>query len=153
MAFKKAVLNEVINYMATLKAIPRWYSMMSRLLKSCTTLRIILCRFWNNGRSKCSLLVLDWLLSIASPLRFALARKIWRQIFEGFFWRHFSCKQWEILIYTCRSSFPFDTRKINTGFIWKWILTILTKFDGGYFSRFYQSLIKGCTNQCTDWKR
>ena len=32
----------------------------------------------------------------------------------------------------------------------KWILTILTKFDGGYFSRFYQSLIKGCTNQCTD---
>ena len=35
--------------------------------------------------SKCSLLVLDWLLSIASPLRFALARKIWRQILEGFF--------------------------------------------------------------------
>ena len=34
--------------------------------------------------SKCSLLVLDWLLSIASPLRFALARKIWRQILEGF---------------------------------------------------------------------
>ena len=34
--------------------------------------------------SKCSLLVLDW-LSIASPLRFALARKIWRQILEEFF--------------------------------------------------------------------
>ena len=40
----------------------------------------------------------------------------------------------------------------NTGFIWQWILTIWTKFDGGYFSRFYQSLIKGCTNQCIDWK-
>ena len=35
--------------------------------------------------SQCSLLVLDWLLSIASPLRFVLARKIWRQILEGFF--------------------------------------------------------------------
>ena len=43
--------------------------------------------------------------------------------------------------------------KVNTGFIWQWILTILTKFDGGYFSRFYQSLIKGCTNQCTDLKK
>ena len=31
------------------------------------------------------MLVLDWLLSIVSPLRFALARKIWRQILVGFF--------------------------------------------------------------------
>ena len=63
--------------------------------------------------------------------------KFWRD-----FWRHFSSKQWEIEIYTRRSSFPFDTRKVNTGFIWQWILTILTKFYGGYFSRFYKSLIK-----------
>ena len=63
---------------------------------------------------------------------------------------HFSCKQCEIEIYPRHSSFPFDTRKVNTGFIWQWILTILTKFDGGYFSRFYQSLTKGFNNQCTD---
>ena len=44
------------------------------------------------------------------------------------------------------SSFPCNTRKVNTGFIWQWILTILTKSDGGYFSRFYQSMIKSCTN-------
>ena len=85
-----------------------------------------------------------------SPLRFALARKSWRQILEGFFGAIFHVKNGEIEIYTSRSSFPFDTRKVNTGFIWQWTLTILTKFDGGYFSRFYQSLIKGCTNQCTD---
>ena len=35
MAFKKAVSNEVSNYMATLKAIRRRYSLMSRFLKSC----------------------------------------------------------------------------------------------------------------------
>ena len=37
------------------------------------------------GSRKCLLLVLDWLLSTAGPLRFTLARKIWRQILEGFF--------------------------------------------------------------------
>ena len=68
--------------------------------------------------------------------------------FGGIFWLHFFQANNEI--YTRRSSFPFDTRKVNTGFIWQWILTILTKFYGGYFSRFYKSLIKGCTNQCTD---
>ena len=60
---------------------------------------------------------------------------------------YFSCKQMSDR--NLHSSFVFfiDTRKANTGFIWQWMPTILTKFDGGYFSRFYQSLIKGCTNQ------
>ena len=40
-AFNKAVSNKVSNYMATLKAIPRRQSVMSRSLKSCTILRIL----------------------------------------------------------------------------------------------------------------
>ena len=92
---------------------------------------IILYGFWNNGGSKCSLLVFDFL----------------------FFMQTMSDRN-------LHSSFVFFyTRKANTGFIWQWMPTILTKFDGGYFSRFYQSLIKGCTNQsvgfvfltCLNW--
>ena len=64
----------------------------------------------------------------------------WLEKFGSKFWRdflrHFSSKQWEIEIYTRRSSFPFDTRKVNTGFIWQWILRIFTKLYGGCFSRF-----------------
>ena len=70
----------------------------------------------------------------------------WLEKFGAKFWRDFLAKQWEIEIYTRRSSFAFDTRKVNTGFIWQWILTILTTFYGGYFSRFYKKLIKGYTN-------
>ena len=113
---------------------------------------IILYGFWNNGdrNIRCLSLIGCYRLRVhwGSHWLEKFGAKFWRD-----FWRHLSSKQWEIEIYTRRSSFPFDTRKVNTGFIWQWILTILTKFYGGYFSRFYKSLIKSCTNQCTDWKR
>ena len=70
----------------------------------------------------------------------------WLEKFGAKFWRDFLAPFFKQTmrdrILHSRSSFPSDTRKVNTGFIWQWILTILTKFYGGYFSRFYKSLIK-----------
>ena len=151
--------------------------MMSRLLTSCTVLRILWLLSWYQRHwvshwwpapAWAIVYLCQILFSFQDVYEFPTVRGIemftvclWSVVidcesievrigkknlalnFGGIFWRHFSSKQWEIEIYTRRSSFPFDTRKVNTGFIWQWILRILPKFYGGYFSRFYLSLIKG----------